>query len=394
LLVIDNADDTDVLFGTGAVGSGKNQLVDYIPTSRKGSVLFTTRTRAAAIRLAESNVIALGGMDQNEAAEVLRTRLLPEYHHQLEERHTVEEFLRMLSFLALAIVQAVAYINTNEITLADYITLYRKSERDTMELLSESFEDLGRYRNMKNTIATTWFVSFEEIRRQNELAADYLSFMACIANNDIPALLLQTEDTHEAQVEALNVLKAYTFVTERQLQPGLRSGGPQTKIYDVHPLVHLAMRNWLRAHDTWETWRARVTLKLLTLIPEGHTDTRHVWTAYLPHAIHVATSSSDHPSEESIRLLVRIGQCQRTLGQYDAAELSCRRAVEQREAISGKEHADSLVIGQLASALYDQCKFGEAETQLRELMRKEENAANEAQPRGGPRVTEKVCYSH
>jgi hypothetical protein len=38
LLVVDNADDTDVLFGSGSVGS--NGIADYLPDSKNGLILF------------------------------------------------------------------------------------------------------------------------------------------------------------------------------------------------------------------------------------------------------------------------------------------------------------------------------------------------------------------
>jgi hypothetical protein len=182
-IVVDNADDAHVLFGSSEQPSDTEQLIDYLPVSSQGSVLFTTRTLATAFKLAESNVISLGELDQGEAAEILKVRLLPKHHLQLQDQHLVDEFLSMLFFLALAIVQAVACINTNDITISEYIARYRSSEKAAVELLSEEFEDHGRYRNMKNSIATTWFISFEEIRKHDSVAADCLSFMACVANN-------------------------------------------------------------------------------------------------------------------------------------------------------------------------------------------------------------------
>lgn len=148
LMIVDNADDVSVLLGV-------DRLIDYIPYSRKGSIVFTTRTRVAAIKLAES-VLELGKLEKAEAKEILRKRLLQEHQHQLEDEEVTEKFLNVLAFLALAIVQAVAFINTNDIPLSDYLSLYRSSEEDATELLSTEFEDQGRYRVTKNPIATTW----------------------------------------------------------------------------------------------------------------------------------------------------------------------------------------------------------------------------------------------
>lgn len=157
----------------------------------------------------------------------------------------------MLAFLALAIVQAVAFITTNDVAFSDYISDYRSSEEEAMTLLGEEFEDQGRYRDAKNPVATTWYISFRQIQKENKLAADYLSFMACIANTDIPASLLLPSGSRVAQTKAIGTLKAYAFVTERQGQGGRPAAETEkpAKAFDVHPLVNLAMRGWLRAHD-------------------------------------------------------------------------------------------------------------------------------------------------
>jgi len=57
-----------------------------------------------------------------------------------------------------------AYINENGIALADYLLLLDDQEEGVIDILSEEFEDNRRYRNVKNLVATTWLISFEQIR--------------------------------------------------------------------------------------------------------------------------------------------------------------------------------------------------------------------------------------
>jgi hypothetical protein len=54
--------------------------------------------------------------------------------------------LLQLTYLPLAIVQAAAYINKNEIVIADYLELLAEQEEGVIDILSEEFEDDGRYR--------------------------------------------------------------------------------------------------------------------------------------------------------------------------------------------------------------------------------------------------------
>lgn len=187
LMIIDNADDFDVLLAPLGGGQHAGRLIDYVPESANGSVIFTTRNKNVARYLAYNNIIELGAMAETEALELLETQLLPEHHYQLKAQTITDNFLGLLAFHALAIVQAVAFINNNNILLAEYISLYRANEQAATQLLDEQFEDAGRHGSANHTVAWTWAISFEQIRKHDTLAAEYLSFMACTANNNIPA---------------------------------------------------------------------------------------------------------------------------------------------------------------------------------------------------------------
>lgn len=68
-----------------------------------------------------------GELTEAEAREVLWKRLLLDRQRQREDEKTAAEFLDMLAFLALAIVQAVAYMNAKGVTVAKYISLFKSS---------------------------------------------------------------------------------------------------------------------------------------------------------------------------------------------------------------------------------------------------------------------------
>lgn len=91
--------------------------------------------------------MALGELEKFAAREVWTKRLLPEHQHQLENDVITDEFRHMLAFLALAIVQAVPFINTNGVAISDYISYYKGSEKYAADLLSNEFEDQSRDRD-------------------------------------------------------------------------------------------------------------------------------------------------------------------------------------------------------------------------------------------------------
>jgi tetratricopeptide (TPR) repeat protein len=370
LMIVDNADDDTVLFGTAGEDDAADRLIDYIPFSRRGSIVFTTRTREAAVRLAENNVILLGKLEKLEGKEVLGKRLLPGY--PLEDDAIVDEFLRMLTFLPLAIVQAVAFINEHEITISQYMACYKASEENTTNLLSRDFEDQRRYRGMKNPVSTTWHISFEQIRKRNELAVDYLSFMACIGHSDIPASLLPDQSSQLEQLEAIGTLKAYAFIIERKSHGHHQVAQAEPLLitsFDVHPLVHIAMQAWLKEHNQWTIWVERTMACLVEAVPYGNHDTRKVWTSYLPHAVHVTAFPEAYEATDRVLLLDRIGGCELALGRYKAAEGSYRQALERNEKMLGNEHQDTLCYKRLVGlALKEQGKYTDAETLLRRTL--------------------------
>jgi hypothetical protein len=290
LIIVDNADDVSILLEPLEDGSGANRLIDYLPQSRRSSVVFTTRTRKVAVQLAENRIIELGKLSASDAKDILKTRLQQEHLHQLDHTETVDEFLAMLYFFALAIVQAVAFMNTNNIRLSEYIALYRISERETIDILSDDFEEPGRYRETRKPVATTWNISFAQIRRDDKLAADYLSFMACVASDDIPASMLPISDSIIKHTKAIGTLKAYAFITEREHLEEKKSDQTQRSVsFDVHPLVHLAMRQWLKKQGQWQIWAENALTRSIELIPNKNVlHTREIWTQYLPHATYLA----------------------------------------------------------------------------------------------------------
>ncbi|KAF2475260.1 kinesin light chain [Lindgomyces ingoldianus] len=366
LMVVDNADDFGILRDAE---SGKTPLIDYLPHSnRKGSIVFTTRTREAAVDLAGSNSVELGELGEGEGKEVLRTRLLPDNQHLLEDGQVVYEFLNMLTFLALAIVQAAAFINKNNITLADYMSVYKDSEEDAIKLLSKEFEDHGRYRDARNPVATTWYISFKQIRKQDPLAADYLSFMACTTGENIPGSLLLPGSSRLAAMEAVGTLDAYAFVTERRQPLGRRDTQHPEKMFDMHRLVRLAMHNWLREHEQWDAWVNKILTRLVEVVPYGDHERREVWTAYLPHAMHVVELPEVYEVESRVSLLDRLGCCEQSLGRYNSAEMTQRKVLVLRENMLGKEHPATLTsMGNVALALSRQGKYwAEAEKMHRE----------------------------
>jgi hypothetical protein len=123
--------------------SSRNNTKSFSPTA-----VFTTRSREIAVKFAQQKVLEMG---DDMALQLLRKSLInPDLATNNQD---TRELLRQLTCLPLAIVQAA--IIENGTTLSVYPSLLKDQEQDVIDLFSEEFEDEGRYRDVKNPVATT-----------------------------------------------------------------------------------------------------------------------------------------------------------------------------------------------------------------------------------------------
>jgi tetratricopeptide (TPR) repeat protein len=290
----------------------------------------------------------------------------------LEDDRVTSALLEQLSFLPLAISQAAAYINQTDISLTRYMALLGDQESSMIELLEEEFADDGRYAGIQNTVATMWLISFLQIQQVDEVASDYLSFMACINPQDIPESILPATTSAKRKVEALGLLRAYSFV----------SAQVDDSVFSLHRLVHLATRNWLRKRETLECWVRKATDQLDKIFPNSNHDNRQKWRDYLPHALYLANSAEFQAHQDNYHgFLTRIGSCLQSDGRYGEAEVVFRNVLEMREGACGPEHPDTLTsVSQLGWVLARQGKYEEAEAMHRRALQGREKVLGPEHP--------------
>lgn len=92
----------------------------------------------------------------------------------------VSALLKNLTYLPLTIVQAASYIRKNRVSFSRYTDMLDK-EDGAIDLLAEEFHDTGRYYDASNAVAKTWNISFQQIRIEDSLEAEYLSLMASVS---------------------------------------------------------------------------------------------------------------------------------------------------------------------------------------------------------------------
>jgi tetratricopeptide (TPR) repeat protein len=376
LMVVDNADDPSILLDSTKDGLQSARLYDYLPRSDRGSILFTTRGRKAAERLTPSNALELGDLNETEAKQLIIRRISNKA--LLDDHDATNELLELLTNLPLAIVQAAAFINSNQVSFADYVSLFKQADTE-IEVFSESFDDPSRYEETESTIAKTWQISFNQILKHHRLAADYLSFVACVDRVNIPQSLLPSDGTAVQRLKALGTLTGYAFISERQQDP---QRSEEERFFNVHRLVQKATAWWLREHNNWTTWIEKAHYRLEGLVPYGGHEGRRKWTSYLPHAMHVSDLHSELSETGRTSLLDRIGRCQTTLGQYAAAEATHRRVLALRRKNLGDEDTSTLIsMNEVALALDDQGRSVEAEAIHRQTLALMEKVLGKEHPK-------------
>jgi tetratricopeptide (TPR) repeat protein len=350
LQIFDNADDANLGFvglATPQVGS----LIDCLPQSELGSIVFTTADSETAEKLAPQNIIQLSEMTPDAAQRMLENYLSSPASRN--EQQEAKLLLKELVYLPPAIVQAAAYINVNKKTIKDYLSLLAKQEmKEVLELSDEKSESILQHCSINNPVATTWLISLQQIRRNDPIAADYLFIMACIDRKDILLDLLPPVSSHEAEV-AIGTLKAYALITKRPAESAL----------DLHRLVHLAIHNWLRKEERLGEWTQKAITRLLDVFPDHNHWNRSKWRRLLPHAKYALSYSlTGHENGDRTKLEWKYAMALFIDGRYTEVEENFVRVMGIRKRVLGEEHPDTLnSIESLTSTYWHQGRWKEAE---------------------------------
>ena len=356
VMVIDNADDEKLFFGedeTHGQGShsSSNNLARYFPQRLNGSILLTTRNRMLGVKFAAvRGVIAIPEMSISESKVLLRENLGKETY----DDHELTDLAEVLENLPLALVQAAAFIGEKSQLISEYLRTYRGSDLSKIKLLSQNFEDSERDPEIKNPVVVTWAISFEQIRKNNPQAAELLSLMSVLDRQAIPKSLL-LPDIEEVDLDiALGTLKAFSLITVEQ----------NRQTFNLHRLVYLATRNWLKMNKELDTWTGKALVLLSDLFPSPKFENQEIWMAYLPHA-HTVLNSHRLPASKSIAqasLLYGVSRAHREKGDYAPAEMMAWKSLDLREKFLGKKHTRTLhSLINLGIVLWRQGRSKEAE---------------------------------
>ena len=245
LMVLDNADDTDLFFPTIGFDNtiSMNEilakpLVEYLPLSLnvQKALLVTTRNRILGTDLAHGeSSIEVRPFSFQEGVNLLQKKvdfdLLP------SDDDSCRKLLEVLGCIPLAITQAAAFMKRNRMTLSEYHAALDKDESSLIEHLSQELQDPQRPRGTPNSVFRTWKISFDYLSVHEPQAARMLSLTAILDHQSIPEIIMrQLVDTDVELSMATGTLDGFSLITKE----------PGRKAFTLHPLIHTSLQHWLQ----------------------------------------------------------------------------------------------------------------------------------------------------
>jgi tetratricopeptide (TPR) repeat protein len=387
IMMLDSADDRDVFYrATSSDVYNGRPFATYLPQSRNGSIIITTRNKDLALRLTgrRQNIIEVGPMAQTDALTLLEKKL-----GLLPDTDVAADLVRALDLVPLAISQAAAYIlkRAPRSSPEKYLAEFRESERKRSRLLEHDAGDLRRDGGASNAILTTWQLSFDHIWSERRSAADLLSLMSFFDRQGIPAWVLKSSGFTKDAIQArgldeagegysddsssatdsdsgfeddVTMLRDYCLIV-------VDEGGDQ---FEMHRLVQLSTRRWLEAYGQQETFRQQYIERMAASFPTGEYEN---WPTCRSLFAHVQVVLGYRPSEEMVEkwaaLLYNGGWYAWSQGRYDVAQQMLGKAKKACEKRLGKENIATLAsISMFAIVLSDRGRWEEAEKLFVQVM--------------------------
>ncbi|KAF2818103.1 hypothetical protein CC86DRAFT_414212 [Ophiobolus disseminans] len=374
VMVLDNVDDVETFFHSrkrrrdvaDADDDAQTPLATYLPQSRNGAILVTSRSKDAATRLAggynkTKEVLA---MDEGEGLQLLRNKL-----EDQPFKESAVELLRALDYIPLAISQAAAYINRRaRMTVASYLEEFWKNNKKRESLLNWDAGELRRDKSASNSVVTTWQMSFEHIQQERRSAAELLSLMSFFNPQGIPESTLRRYSKGKAELNAeedegeansafnedLDTLQAYSLVS-------VTAGN---NVCEMHALVQFCTQVWLSSFSNAEQWEQRFVALMAQELPSGEHQNWARCQQLLPHVEPLFNSKPT--TEETLKawaqVLTNAAQYLWLQGSFDSAQQLAERVLTARENLFGLDDRQTLgSVSNLAQVLEAQGKYEDAE---------------------------------
>ncbi|KFZ25299.1 hypothetical protein V502_00223 [Pseudogymnoascus sp. VKM F-4520 (FW-2644)] len=370
LMVFDNYDNPKLPSNSDPTAV---DIQKFLPESYQGSIIITTRS--SQVRIGHS----------------IQIRKLSDVHDSLEILSNVSRreglrsdpnaimLARELDGLPLALATAGAYLDQVAVSISDYLCLYKQS----WVQLQESSPELDSYED--RTLYSTWQISFDHVKQQNDLSAKLLCFWAYFDSQDLWLELLQHSDSNDPEWvreltkdeisfhQAVRVLSGHGLVEVDTSSQGLI----ESQGYSIHGCVHSWTIHVL--NQAWDQGFARLAMKFIgSHIPEKQT--LLPWLTQrrlLQHAMRCSyiVLNSLVTGDDVVWECHKLGILYADQGKLVEAEQMYQRALQGYERAWGPEHTSTLDTVNSLGVLYkSQGKLVEAEQMYQRALQGKEKA--------------------
>ncbi|KAJ5569107.1 hypothetical protein N7450_011593 [Penicillium hetheringtonii] len=275
ICILDNVDSDEFLCSLPVARKGPSTkeppdasmkpLLEYVPKSRNGSIIITSRSRHVALKMVKhKDIIQIDPMERSEALELLQKTL-----DQPGESQESQQLVEVLEFMPLAIIQAASYIRyQTPLSSFDYIRRQKTSAAELLSLMS-FFDRQGIPENLVR------FQPKANYKSGSELADDSSGSEA------------SESDMGPDFEDDINTLRDYSFISISD-----------NNLFTMHRLVQLTTRAWLKSHGQINQWREKSIRNLYQEFPFCQYENWDQCRSLFPH---VRAAISQRPeSQESL----------------------------------------------------------------------------------------------
>lgn len=367
LMVLDNADDNDLIFKPQSLASGPYgqqppahapPILKYLPQSSCGTIVVTTRDRRVGHKLlarGRGDPIEVLRFDKADATQLLLNKL-----HQRKDWSEMEaqELFETVDYLPLAVAQASSYISEQGISLAKYLALLRPFNRETKRLLEQDYYDPGRDTDSQKPVLQTWTISIDQIRSQKPQAVEILSLMAMLDRQGVSDELLLARGEGSVSFDtSIGVLSAFSLIAEEKRDHQKSGAQGQGRAFQMHRLVQFSMKARLEQEGSLVQWQERALNAVLGCCPpNGRYEYWTTWEAINPHAKTVLEYNLENETAfvQRASLLNLVADYNVYQGHYESAHSKALEAYALDRKFLSEEHEHTIVsatrIAQVLSA--------------------------------------------
>ncbi len=368
LLVFDNADDPDL-------------LLPYLPPSRRGHVLVTSRASRGHLvsRLRLDAPLELEVLEPDAARDFLLKRTRRTEANAKQRRET-ERLAEELGYLPLALEQAAAYLLETSVSFARYRKAFAKRR-------SQLLKD-GQPVDYHATVSTTWTISVQKVADENPASRDLLTFCAFLSPDAIPFELFidGSRELGEPLAKALDGATEDPALAAELIAPLVRYSLLRHEVgsdtVGVHRLLQAVIIDAMPPEERRE-WVERSARAVDAAFPWPKFETWPKCRRLQPHALTALAHAKQQAIEgsEVAGLAASLASFARRRAAFREAETLYERSLEIYERVHGDEHSSvAAALNGLGILYVDQGRYEEAEPLYQRSLSIKEKALGEDHP--------------